>query len=210
MLVSSFPGVPVNIVLLSSYGPRGKYARDHKSLLNGIGKEYSFQRCPCQTSRGFWTSSALCWHNTALTVCLACFCRPQLGPLLGQKGVRACQLSSVRLVPEVTCHQWHERLDLSAMLPEDSCLPAFLFHQVFSFVLLEGGYLWHESLRKGVCCVMLEWLRGQRRDPEENGDRLRELIFGLLWHLAGSSAPHSRWLAPVGCGRESGKGGRRR
>lgn len=53
MLVPSFPGVPVSTVPLSSYGPRGKYACDHKALLSGIGKECGFQRCPCQTSWGF-------------------------------------------------------------------------------------------------------------------------------------------------------------
>lgn len=43
MLVPSFPGVPVSAVPLSSYGLCGKYACDHKALLNGIGKECGFQ-----------------------------------------------------------------------------------------------------------------------------------------------------------------------
>lgn len=74
-----------------------------------------------------------------------------VGPLLGQKGVRTCQLSSVRLVSEATCHQWRERLDLSAMLPEDSCLPAFFIPRVCEkrCVLCNAGVVERSEKRPG-------------------------------------------------------------
>lgn len=39
---------------------------------------------------------------------------------------------------------------------------------------------------------MLEWLRGQRKDLEENRDRLSELILGLLWYPALTNAQPGR------------------